>query len=160
MIDNLAGGKPAQRSAYPLHCSNRALGQIVATGAAHDVGDHQGRECAENPGANAIEQLDADQPEAVVGKGVERCTNGQDTKPGKKEWLSPPSIGLVAIGSMTACAATMQVDIIAVASYVMGAAAFGLRPLWVNRAKMPEEYAEYQPVREIADLAGLASLAA
>jgi hypothetical protein len=61
---------------------------------------------------------------------------------------------------MTACAATMQVDIIAVASYVMGAAAFGLRPLWVNRAKMPEEYAEYQPVREIADLAGLASLAA
>ena len=43
---------------------------------------------------------------------------------------------------------------------VMGAAAFGLRPLWVNRAKMPEEYAEYQPVREIADLAGLGSLAA
>jgi len=43
---------------------------------------------------------------------------------------------------------------------VMGAAAFGLRPLWVNRAKMPEEYAEYQPVREIADLAGLESLAA
>ena len=43
---------------------------------------------------------------------------------------------------------------------VMGAAAFGLRPLWVNRAKMPEEYAEYQPVREIADLTGLASLAA
>ena len=43
---------------------------------------------------------------------------------------------------------------------VMGAAAFGLRPLWVNRAKMPEEYAEYQPVREIADLVGLASLAA
>ena len=43
---------------------------------------------------------------------------------------------------------------------VMGAAASGLRPLWVNRAKMPEEYAEYQPVREIADLVGLASLAA
>ena len=43
---------------------------------------------------------------------------------------------------------------------VMGAAAFGLRPLWVNRAKMPEEYAEYQPVCEIADLVGLASLAA
>ena len=43
---------------------------------------------------------------------------------------------------------------------VMGAAAFGLRPLWVNRAKMPEEYAEYQPVREIADLVGQASLAA
>src|SRR6516165_6193213 len=33
---------------------------------------------------------------------------------------------------------------------VMGAASFGFRPVWVNRAKMPEEYDEYQPVREIA----------
>ena len=40
---------------------------------------------------------------------------------------------------------------------VMGAAAFGFQPVWVNRAKMPEEYAE--PVREIADLGGLASVA-
>ena len=38
---------------------------------------------------------------------------------------------------------------------VMGAASFGFRPVWVNRAKMPEEYDEYQPVREIANLAGL-----
>ena len=42
---------------------------------------------------------------------------------------------------------------------VMGAAAFGFRPLWVNRAKMPEEYAELPPVQAIADLGGLASLA-
>ena len=28
---------------------------------------------------------------------------------------------------------------------VMGAAAFGFRPLWVNRARMPEEYPEYPP---------------
>jgi len=41
----------------------------------------------------------------------------------------------------------------------MGAAAFGFRPLWVNRAKMPEEYAELPPVQAIADLGGLASLA-
>ena len=40
---------------------------------------------------------------------------------------------------------------------VMGAAAFGFQPVWVNRAKMPEEYAE--PVREVADLGGLASVA-
>ena len=55
MIDNLAGGKPTQRSAYPLHCGDRALGQIVAARAAHDIGDHQGRQRAENPGADAIE---------------------------------------------------------------------------------------------------------
>jgi len=61
MIDNLAGGKPTQRSTYPLHRGDRALRQIVATGAAHYIGDHQGRERAENSGADAIEQLDADQ---------------------------------------------------------------------------------------------------
>jgi 2-haloacid dehalogenase len=42
---------------------------------------------------------------------------------------------------------------------VMGAASFGFRPVWVNRAKMPEEYPELPPVQAIADLSGLASLA-
>jgi 2-haloacid dehalogenase len=41
---------------------------------------------------------------------------------------------------------------------VMGAAAFGFRPLWVNRAKMPEEYADQPPLRVIADLSALASV--
>jgi 2-haloacid dehalogenase len=40
---------------------------------------------------------------------------------------------------------------------VMGAAAFGFRPLWVNRAKMPDEYPEQPPLRVIADLSALAS---
>src|SRR5262249_30887296 len=34
---------------------------------------------------------------------------------------------------------------------VMGAAAFGFRPFWVNRAKMPDEYADAPPLRVIAD---------
>jgi 2-haloacid dehalogenase len=42
---------------------------------------------------------------------------------------------------------------------VMGAAAFGFRPFWVNRAKMPDEYPEQQPLRIITDLAALASIA-
>ena len=41
-----------------------ALGQVIAPGAAHVISDHQGREGAENPGADAVEQLDTDQPEA------------------------------------------------------------------------------------------------
>jgi 2-haloacid dehalogenase len=40
---------------------------------------------------------------------------------------------------------------------VMGASAFGFRPFWVNRAKMPDEYPEQPPVRVIADLSALAS---
>jgi 2-haloacid dehalogenase len=40
---------------------------------------------------------------------------------------------------------------------VMGAAAFGFRPFWVNRAKMPDEYPEEPPLRVIADLSALAS---
>jgi 2-haloacid dehalogenase len=42
---------------------------------------------------------------------------------------------------------------------VMGAAAFGFRPLWVNRANMPEEYAEQAPMHVVPDLSALPSLA-
>ena len=42
---------------------------------------------------------------------------------------------------------------------VMGAAAFGFHPFWVNRAKMPDEYPEQPPLRVIADLSALASAA-
>jgi 2-haloacid dehalogenase len=42
---------------------------------------------------------------------------------------------------------------------VMGAAAFGFRPVWINRARGPDEYAEHPPARVLADLSGLASLA-
>jgi 2-haloacid dehalogenase len=38
---------------------------------------------------------------------------------------------------------------------VMGAAAFGFRPLWVNRARMPEEYAERPPLSVVPDLSEL-----
>jgi 2-haloacid dehalogenase len=41
---------------------------------------------------------------------------------------------------------------------VMGAAAFGFRPVWVNRARMPDEYSEQPPLRVIADLSALASV--
>ncbi len=40
---------------------------------------------------------------------------------------------------------------------VMGAAAFGFRPLCVNRARLPQEYADLPPLREIPDLAALAA---
>jgi 2-haloacid dehalogenase len=40
---------------------------------------------------------------------------------------------------------------------VMGAAAFGFRPLWVNRAQMPDEYAEQPPMRVVPDLSAVAS---
>src|SRR5260370_27731492 len=43
---------------------------------------------------------------------------------------------------------------------VMGAVSFGFRALWVNRSKMPYEYADYPPVQTIADLRSLADLAA
>jgi 2-haloacid dehalogenase len=42
---------------------------------------------------------------------------------------------------------------------VMGAATFGCHPVWVNRTRMPEEYADRPPDRVIPDLATLPSLA-
>ncbi len=41
---------------------------------------------------------------------------------------------------------------------VMGAASFGFRPLWVNRARLPQEYTDLAPLREIFGLADLAQL--
>ena len=41
---------------------------------------------------------------------------------------------------------------------VMGAAAFGLRCIWINRADMPDEYPELAPVAVVRDLARLATL--
>jgi 2-haloacid dehalogenase len=41
---------------------------------------------------------------------------------------------------------------------VMGAAAFGFWPFWVNRAKMPDEYAEHAPLRVLAELSALTSI--
>jgi 2-haloacid dehalogenase len=42
---------------------------------------------------------------------------------------------------------------------VMGAAAFGFHPIWVNRARMPEEYADRAPDSVVHELAALPSLA-
>ena len=42
---------------------------------------------------------------------------------------------------------------------VMGAVAFGFRAAWINRGKMPDEYADLAPVAVLADLGGLTALA-
>jgi 2-haloacid dehalogenase len=40
---------------------------------------------------------------------------------------------------------------------VMGAASFGFRPFWVNRTGMPEEYADWAPIKVVPDLSSLRS---
>jgi 2-haloacid dehalogenase len=42
---------------------------------------------------------------------------------------------------------------------VMGAAAFGFRPLWINRTNMPNEYADQSPPPVVRDLSAVQSLA-
>jgi 2-haloacid dehalogenase len=41
---------------------------------------------------------------------------------------------------------------------VMGATAFGFRCVWVNRANLPDEYAEFPPVQVVHELSALATL--
>jgi 2-haloacid dehalogenase len=38
---------------------------------------------------------------------------------------------------------------------ISGAANFGFKPIWVNRAKMPDEYPDLGPVAVVSDLAAL-----
>jgi 2-haloacid dehalogenase len=42
---------------------------------------------------------------------------------------------------------------------VMGAASFGFRAVWVNRGRVPDEYADRPPQHSIASLAELPALA-
>jgi hypothetical protein len=84
VIDDHPKNQSAQRGADPLDRGNGALRQVVAPGAAHDIGDHQRRQGAENAGADAIEQLDTDQPEAVGGEGVKRRPDRQDGEAGQE----------------------------------------------------------------------------
>jgi len=58
--------------------------------------------------------------------------------------------------------AVAPADVIFVSSNrwdVMGATAFGFRTAWINRAKMPDEYADFAPARVLANLTGLLALA-
>ncbi len=41
---------------------------------------------------------------------------------------------------------------------VMGATAFGFRTAWINRGKMPDEYADLAPATVLSDLGGLIAL--
>ena len=40
----------------------------------------------------------------------------------------------------------------------MGAKAFGFRPVWVNRAEMPDEYADLPPFKVVRDLSSLLAI--
>jgi hypothetical protein len=40
----------------------------------------------------------------------------------------------------------------------MGAVSFGFKAFWVDRARMPDEYADFAPLRQIPDLAALPSI--
>jgi 2-haloacid dehalogenase len=42
---------------------------------------------------------------------------------------------------------------------VMGAVSFGFRAFWINRAQMPDEYADLPPLRQIGSLADLRNVA-
>jgi 2-haloacid dehalogenase len=41
---------------------------------------------------------------------------------------------------------------------IMGAASFGFRAVWVNRAQMPQEYPRQPPIHTVSDLSALPSL--
>jgi 2-haloacid dehalogenase len=40
---------------------------------------------------------------------------------------------------------------------VMGAVSFGFNAFWINRARMPDEYADFAPLHQISNLAALSS---
>ena len=74
MHDHDAGKCRRQRGADALRGQNRALRDIVAARAAHQVGHDNRKQGAEESGADAIECLHGHQPELIVGQGIEATT--------------------------------------------------------------------------------------
>jgi hypothetical protein len=69
---------------------------------------------SESTGPYAVEHLDADQPKAVVGRGIEdTCADREDREPGEKQGLAPPNVGfaskMVGIGASLSGLATGEV---------------------------------------------------
>ena len=68
-----------------------------------------------------------------------------------------PEVYQLAVDTMN----TAPGDVVFVSSNrwdVMGAKAFGFRPVWVNRAEMPDEYADLPPFKVVRDLSSLLAI--
>ncbi len=121
MIDDDASSQGADRRANSLRGRNRALREIVAAGAMHDVGDDQRCERLIDARPDPVEQLYGNQPEGVIRQGIERRADRQGRERNEKNRPAAPKSALrptrIAIGNITPWAATMQNDIIAVASF-------------------------------------------
>ena len=76
MHDHDAGKCRRQRGADALRGQDRALRDIEAAGAAHQVGDDNRKKAPKMPGADAIECLHGHQPELVVRQGIEATAQG------------------------------------------------------------------------------------
>ena len=82
---------------------------------AHEIGDDDREDRAKNVGADAVEQLHADQPERIVGKRMERATDGQNRQCAQEQALVALAVGSGADQHRERhhhdLAATMQADI-------------------------------------------------
>ncbi len=72
---------------------DRALCDVEASGVARQVGHDDGKDRAKDAGADAVEELHADEPGLVVGQRVKRAAKGQDQERGEEEAFVPPSVG-------------------------------------------------------------------
>ncbi len=96
MIDEQAGEQAAAGRADALQRGNRALRGVETAGAAHEIGDDEGREGAEDARTHAVEQLDRDQPPALIGNRVERRAQRQHGIADQQDRLAPDTIGVAA----------------------------------------------------------------
>ena len=90
MVHNDAGCKSAQGRPNALNGCDGTLREIVATGAPHQISDHQRRDGAKNTGTNAVEQL---QPRSAKPRYRRTCRarrrTGNTAKPIKRMGLRP-----------------------------------------------------------------------
>ncbi len=98
MIDDHPGDQTTERGADALHGRDDALGKIISAGPAHDIGDDERCDCAEDTGLDTVQELQRDQPRGAIRKRVEHCSNGQYGKAHYQNGLSTGSVGCMPHG--------------------------------------------------------------
>ena len=89
--------------------------QVEPAGPLGQVGDDQDRDDAEDPRADAVEELHGDEVDGIDAQAVEQPADGQDREADQEDRLAAPGrrqpAGARATGTITTWAAMMQADI-------------------------------------------------
>ena len=94
LVDDEARDGIAERGANAPSRSRGPERQIVVAGSLGQIGDDDGKQSAEQAGADAIEQLDRDEVVRIVPERIKQRADRKDGESDKKKRFAPEDVAL------------------------------------------------------------------